>query len=119
MKHNSVGMHKQELETPVLLVDLDALEQNLQKMATYFATLRANLRPHIKTHKTPALAHKQIAAGAKGICCGNLDEAEVMIAAGIRDVLVTKEIVQPAQIARVAGLARHSDIIVVVDDETI
>ncbi len=107
MNSYPIGMHKQELETPALLVDLDTLERNLQTMARFFAASPTNLRPHVKTHKTPALAHKQIAAGAKGICCGNLDEAEVMIAAGIRNVLVTKEIVLRDQIARVAGLARH------------
>ena len=97
-------------------VHADMLERNLQTMAQYFAGSPVNLRPHTKTHKSSALAHKQIAAGAKGICCGNLDEAEAMIAAGIRDVLVTKEIVLPQQIARVAGLVRHSEIIVIVDN---
>lgn len=117
--HNHIGMHKSEIETPVLMIDLDLMEHNLLKMAGYFATVKSNLRPHAKTHKTPALARKQIDAGAIGICCGNLSEAEVMIAARISDVLVTREIVLPVQIARAAELSRHSDIMVVVDSEGI
>jgi len=116
MNHNPVSMLKQDLETPALLVDLNVLERNLKTMADFSATSKCNLRPHIKTHKTPALAQMQIVAGAKGICCGNLREAEGMIAAGIRDVLVTKEIVLPQQIARVAELAKQSEIIVIVDN---
>jgi len=117
--HNRISMAKHELETPCLLLDTDAMERNLHKMADYFATTSAKLRPHTKTHKTPALAHMQIAAGAAGICCGNLDEAEVMIDAGIRDVLVTREIVSPSQIARVAELSKQSELIVIVDDTAI
>ncbi len=114
--HNRIGMSKHELETPCLLLDMDAMERNLRKMADYFSTTSAKLRPHTKTHKTPALAHMQLAAGAAGICCGNLDEAAVMIDAGIRDVLVTREIVSPSQIARVAELSTRSVLIVIVDN---
>lgn len=109
-------MTTRDLETPALLLDLDAMERNHKRIMDYLTTASAALRPHTKTHRTPALAQWQIEHGARGICCGNLGEAEVMIAAGIRDVLVTKEIVQPQQIARVAELARDSEIIVVVDD---
>lgn len=112
-------MIKYDLETPALLLDLDAMERNQTRMMEFFKTAPAHLRPHTKTHRTPALAKLQLQAGAQGICCGNLGEAEVMIAAGIRDVLVTKEIVQPQQIARVAELARESEIIVVADDEKV
>jgi D-serine deaminase-like pyridoxal phosphate-dependent protein len=110
-----VGTHKSGLETPVLIVDLDVMERNLRKMAGFFEGVSSNLRPHTKTHKTPALARLQIEHGAVGVCCGGLGEAEVMIEAGIRNVLVTREIVQPVQIARVASLARRSDLIVIVD----
>lgn len=95
------------------------MERNQKRVMEFFATASAVLRPHTKTHRTPALAQWQIEHGAQGICCGNLGEAEVMIAAGIRDVLVTKEIVQPPQLARVAALARDSEIIVVVDDDQV
>ena len=113
----SVGTCIEEMETPLLMIDLEAMERNIQRMAGHFAGVGANLRPHAKTHKTPALARLQIEAGAIGICCGNLDEAEVMIDAGIDGVLVTREIVLPGQLARVAELSRRADIIVVVDDE--
>lgn len=109
-------MIKYDLETPALLLDLDVMERNQVRMMEFFKTASANLRPHTKTHRTPALAKMQLQAGAQGICCGNFGEAEVMIAAGMRDVLVTKEIVQPQQIARVVELARESEIIVVGDD---
>lgn len=112
-------MHKAEIETPVLMVDLKILEGNLHKMASYFANTKAKLRPHTKSHKTPALAHMQIEAGAIGICCGTLDEAEVMISSGIRNVLVTREIVLPQQMARVVRLTKQSDILIVVDNEEI
>lgn len=104
------------LETPALLLNLDAMERNQTRMMDFFKTTSAKLRPHTKTHRTPALAKLQLQAGAQGICCGNLGEAEVMIAAGIRDVLVTKEIVQAQELARTAELARKSEIIVVVDE---
>lgn len=92
------------------------MERNQARMMAFFKTVTPTLRPHTKTHRTPALAKLQLAAGAQGICCGNSGEAEVMIGAGIRDVLVTKEIVQPQEIQRVAELARDSEIMVVVDD---
>src|SRR5215212_5257193 len=114
-----IGTHYRVLETPVLLVDLATMERNLRQMADFFASAPANLRPHVKTHRSPALARLQIAAGAIGICCGNLAEAELMIEAGIDDVLITKEIVQPAQIARVAALAGRSAIKVIADDAAI
>jgi D-serine deaminase-like pyridoxal phosphate-dependent protein len=114
--HSQLGMHYLDLETPALLVDLAAMERNLRLVADFFATVPANLRPHVKNHRTPALAQLQIAAGAVGICCGNLAEAEIMIDAGIDDVLITKEIVRPDQIARVADLAGRSAIKVIVDD---
>ena len=117
LKGNRIGMHKNEIETPVLMVDLDVMERNLKKMADFFKGVKAKLRPHTKSHKTPALAHKQIEAGAIGICCGSLDEAQVMISAGIRDVLVTREIVLPGEITRVIGLARHSELMIPVDNE--
>ena len=75
-------------------------------MAEYFRGRRARLRPHFKTHKSPAIAHRQVAAGAKGICCAKLSEAEVLLAAGITDVLIANQVIEPSKIARLAGLAR-------------
>lgn len=111
-----IGRHKTELDTPALLIDLDKMEANIQKMANYFTTVSAELRPHLKTHKTPIIAHKQIAAGAIGITCAKLGEAEAVIQAGIRDVLIANQIVGKQKIARLINLAKHSDIMVAVDN---
>ena len=119
MNHSSepfIGMHKTELDTPALLIDLDKMEANIQTMANYFRTVNADLRPHVKTHKTPIIAHKQIAAGAIGVTCAKLGEAEAVIHAGIRDVLIANQIVGPQKIARLINLAKHSEIMVAVDN---
>lgn len=108
-----------DIQTPALILDLDAMERNQARMTDFFKTTAAKLRPHTKTHRTPALAKIQIATGAQGICCGNLGEAEVMVRAGIRDVLVTKEIVQLQELALAAELARDSELMVVVDNAEI
>lgn len=118
-RHNFVGMHTYELQTPVLIVDLDVMELNVKRMADFFRTVDARLRPHTKTHKTPALAHLQVEAGAHGICCGNLEEAEVMISAGIRDVLVTREIVLPEEAQLAVSLGRNSDLMVLLDNREV
>ena len=110
-----IGMHKTELDTPALLIDLDKFESNIQTMAAYFTTVGAMLRPHMKTHKTPIIGHKQIAAGAIGVTCAKLGEAEAAIHAGIRDVLIANQIVGSHKIARLINLARHSEIMVAVD----
>ena len=111
-----IGMHKTELDTPALLIDLDKMEANIATMANYFSTVNAMLRPHVKTHKTPIIAHKQIAAGAIGVTCAKLGEAEAVIHAGIRDVLIANQIVGPQKIARLINLAKHSEIMVAVDN---
>ena len=119
MNHSSepfIGMHKTELDTPALLIDLDKMEANIQTMAHYFSTVNADLRPHVKTHKTPIIAHKQIAAGAIGVTCAKLGEAEAVIHAGIRDVLIANQIVGTQKIARLINLAKHSEIMVAVDN---
>ncbi|HWI50636.1 MAG TPA: DSD1 family PLP-dependent enzyme [Symbiobacteriaceae bacterium] len=108
-------IHKQELETPALIVDLDILEHNIAAMAAAARAGGVTLRPHIKTHKTPAIAHKQMAAGAVGICCATLGEAEVMVAAGLPDILITRAVVGPSKVARLCALARQSRLAVVTD----
>ena len=105
-----------EIQTPALLIDLNVLESNLSKMASFFSGVPAKLRAHVKNHKTPILAHKQIQAGSAGICCAKLGEAEVMVAAGIKDILITTEVVDPQKIARLVNLNRHADVKVVVDN---
>lgn len=110
-----IGMHKTELDTPALLIDLDTMETNIQTMADYFTRVNAELRPHMKTHKTPIIAHKQIAAGAIGVTCAKLGEAEAAIHAGVRDVLIANQVVGSQKIARLINLAKHSEIMVAVD----
>ena len=96
------------VETPALCVDLDALERNLDAMAA--ATRGIRLRPHAKSHKCPEIAQRQIARGAVGICCQKTDEAAAFVAAGVRDVLVTNEVVTLPKLARVAALARDANV---------
>ena len=111
-----IGMQKRELDTPALLIDLDKMEANIQTMADFFTTVNAMLRPHVKTHKTPIISHKQIAAGAIGVTCAKLGEAEAVIHAGVRDVLIANQVVGSHKIARLINLARHSEIMVAVDN---
>ncbi len=81
-----LGDAKREIETPALLIDLETMEDNIEKMAKYFRGARSNLRAHTKTHKSPTIAQRQINAGARGICCQKLGEAEVMTKYGLRDI---------------------------------
>ena len=104
------------VETPALIVDLDAFEHNLDLMANAVRGSGLALRPHAKSHKCPDIAKAQVARGAVGICCQKVDEAAAFVAAGIANVLVTNEIVTPAKIARLAALAQSATIGVLVDD---
>ena len=92
------------LDTPALCVDLDAMERNIAVMAEFCRDKRIALRPHAKTHKSVKIAERQIAAGAIGVCCATIGEAEIMVAAGIKGVHVTSPQVTPSKIARVAAL---------------
>jgi D-serine deaminase-like pyridoxal phosphate-dependent protein len=104
------------LDTPVLWVDLDAMASNIAYLAGYFRSAEVNWRPHSKGIKVPAIAHMAIAAGAMGITCAKLAEAEVMAAAGIHDILIANQIVGPAKTTRLANLQRHADVKVAVDN---
>jgi D-serine deaminase-like pyridoxal phosphate-dependent protein len=112
----SIGSEKSEIETPALLIDLDVMEANIQRMSDYFRGRDSQLRPHAKTHKCPIIAHKQIAAGAIGVCCQKLGEAEVMVDGGVRDILITNEIVEPSKIERLVSLNRYANVKVAVDN---
>ena len=92
--------------TPALIVDLDALERNIARMAARAKAAGVALRPHAKTHKSAFIAHRQLAAGAAGICCAKLGEAEALAAEGVRGLLITSPIVGPLNAARAAVLAR-------------
>src|SRR5215831_5579304 len=86
------SVNLREIDTPALLLDLDAMERNLAKMARFFSTGRTRLRPHYKNHKCPALARRQIDAGAIGMTCATLGEAEVLVSNGISDLLISSEL---------------------------
>ena len=98
-------MQATELETPALVVDLDVLEANLREMAVYCASHGIGLRPHIKTHKVPALARMQIRAGACGITVAKLGEAEVMAREGLDDILIAYPILGRAKLERLVSLS--------------
>ena len=116
MTRATIGGPKIELDTPALCLDIEAVEANIERMAAAFRDGPTRLRPHAKTHKSPILAHMQIAAGAAGITCAKLGEAEVMAAAGIRDILIANQIVGAGKIARLVNLAAHTDVMACVDD---
>ncbi|MDB5458858.1 MAG: threonine aldolase family protein [Caulobacteraceae bacterium] len=104
------------IPTPAAVLDLDAFEANLARMAARAKAAHLALRPHAKSHKCAAIAHRQIVAGAVGICCAKLAEAEAMAAAGIASILVTSPIVGPASAQRAARLARDmADFRIVID----
>ena len=113
-----VGLHKSQLDTPALLIDLQVMEDNLQRMADFFKDKEVELRPHVKLHKaTPALAHRQLEAGAIGLTCAKLSEAEVLAAAGIKDILIANQIVGDRKIRRLVNLAAYTNVIVAVDND--
>lgn len=109
-------MTKAEIPTPALLVDLDQMEANLERMAAFFRSVPAKLRPHFKNHKSAALAKRQLAAGAIGITCATVYEAECLVEQGVSNILLANEVAEPAKIRRLAALAGHADLIVAIDD---
>jgi len=111
----SLGMRVDEIDTPALVVELDAFERNLQRMTQAVAG-RVRVRTHAKTHKCAEIARRQIALGAVGVCCQKVSEAEAMVAGGIGDVLVSNEVVGAAKLARLATLALRARIGVCADD---
>jgi D-serine deaminase-like pyridoxal phosphate-dependent protein len=111
----AAGMDLDEVDTPALVVDLDAFERNLRHMAEFAETAKVRLRPHAKTHKSPLIAAQQIALGAVGVCCQKVSEAEVLVEAGIGDVLVTNEVAGVGKLARLAALACRAKVGVLTD----
>jgi 3-hydroxy-D-aspartate aldolase len=105
-----------DVDTPALIIDLDAFERNLRRMADAVGQASVRLRPHAKTHKSPEVARRQLALGAVGVCCQKVAEAEVMVAGGISDVLVSNEVAGTRKLTRLAALARQARIGVCVDD---
>ena len=110
------GASTEDIDTPALIVDLDAFERNLDLMANAVRGAAVALRPHGKAHKCPDIALEQIERGAVGICCQKVGEAEAFVAAGIENVLVTNEIVGRAKLARLAAMAKKATVAVLADD---
>lgn len=111
-----IGMAVPEVDTPALLVDLEAFEHNLDHLDRTLVGTGMRVRPHAKSHKCPEIARRQVARGAVGVCCQKVSEAECLVAGGIADVLVTNEVVGPRKLERLARLARRARVGVCVDD---
>jgi len=107
---------RQRLATPALVIDLDRFEANLERMSAYARAKDIGLRPHAKTHKCAAIASRQIAAGARGICVAKLGEAEALADAGIESILVTSPVVTDRGIARLVALNARMDALMAVCD---
>ena len=110
-----IGRHKNELPTPCLLLDVLKAKRNIRKMADFFADLPCALRPHAKTHKSPLIAHEQIRCGAIGITCAKLEDATAFVHAGVENILIANEIVDPDKIRMLIGLSRIANMMVCVD----
>ena len=109
-------MIEMEIDTPALVLDVDVLERNIARMAEYLRGRKSKIRPHVKVHKSPVLAKKQIAAGAIGITVAKVSEAEVMAQAGIDDILIANQIVGEQKLQRLARLAKRTKLQVAVDN---
>ena len=108
---------RSELNTPVLVLDRDALARNVAKMAALARRAGVALRPHAKTHKSLAIARMQLEAGAIGLCCTKIGEAEVLAAGGIESILITSPVVSAPAIERLLALnSRIADLMVAVDN---
>ncbi len=111
-------MRVEDLDTPSLLVDLDGLEDNLDRYQNYFDEHGIGLRPHVKTHKCLAIAHMQMRRGAMGITCQKVGEAEVMVGGGVAgDILIPFNIIGRQKLTRLVALARRTRLTVAADSE--
>ncbi|HVY04367.1 MAG TPA: DSD1 family PLP-dependent enzyme [Burkholderiales bacterium] len=110
------GMPLAEVDTPALLLDLDAFESNLDRLDASLAGHKVRIRPHAKSHKCPEIALRQMARGAIGVCCQKVSEAEAMVEGGIMNVLVSNEVVGAQKVARLATLAQRARVSVCVDN---
>jgi len=115
----SVGVSVDELDTPALLVDLDIMEANIARAAEECRANGIQWRPHFKGQKTPEIVRKEMEAGAIGSTCAKLGEAEVLVEAGITDLLVANQIVGPQKIARLIALIGKGDVKVAVDSRAV
>jgi len=105
-----------QIDTPALLLDHDKLTRNIARMAAFAAGGPAKLRPHCKTHKCVEIARLQLAAGAVGITCAKVGEAEALADGGVGDILIANQVIGPIKIARLVALAARCAVTVAVDD---
>src|SRR5947209_13571903 len=105
-----IGAPVAEVETPALMIDLDALDRNIAKMAEFARASGVRVRPHAKTHKSTAIALRQIALGAVGQCVQKVGEAEVIVGGGVKDVLVSNQVVGERKLRRLGALANEATI---------
>src|SRR6476660_1240506 len=115
----TVGTPVELLETPVAIVDLERLAANILRLQQYLDQHHIANRPHIKTHKIPAIAHMQVAAGAVGLTCQKLGEAEIMAGAGIQDIFLPYNILGGAKLERLGELCRRARLSVTADSEVV
>src|SRR5439155_15609405 len=111
-----IGMSLDEVDTPALVIDLDAFERDLRRLPERISGTGVRARPHAKTHKCPVIALKQVERGAVGVCVQKVSEAEAMVHGGVKDVLVTNEIVGRQKLRRLTALAHNARIGVCADD---
>lgn len=111
-----VGMPLADVDTPCLLLELDAFERNLKRLTDSLRDTRIKLRPHAKSHKCPEIALRQIALGAVGVCCQKVSEAEALIAGGVNDVLIANEVVGAPKLKLLTELAKRATVKVCADD---
>jgi D-serine deaminase-like pyridoxal phosphate-dependent protein len=109
-------MRVDQVDTPALLLDLDAFEHNLRHLNQTLAGRAVRVRPHAKSHKCPRIALRQVELGAVGVCCQKVSEAEALVRGGVRDVLIANEVVGAPKLQRLAALAREARVGVCVDD---
>jgi D-serine deaminase-like pyridoxal phosphate-dependent protein len=112
----AMGRHRTELTTPALVLDLPAAKRNIRRMADRIAELPADIRPHIKVHKSPELSRLQVEAGAIGLSVATVWEAIVLVRSGLDHIFVVNTIAGPAKLRALAELARDADVMVAVDD---
>jgi D-serine deaminase-like pyridoxal phosphate-dependent protein len=113
----AIGQRRDELITPALVLDIDAAQRNIDRMADELRELgRATIRPHYKTHKSPDVARRQVAAGAGGLSMATVWEADVLAAAGLDDLFVVNTVAHPDKMRVLAELARDHRILVAVDE---
>ena len=107
---------RHRLSTPALLLDLDIMEENIQRMAEFCTKNKISLRPHAKAHKSIRISKLQIDAGAIGICCATLGEAEILADGGVSGVLITSPVVGDRKIERLVALNKRCEGVLVVTD---